>query len=295
MLSLRQFVMYRTWTGRRSGTTMLKWDAIRSMSERPTIYVGQNPRVILLGASNLTRSISTVVATASQIWGSPVDVVAAMGHGRSYGLPTQMFGRTLPGIMQCGLWDFVRRCPKAPTAALITDVGNDLLYEAPLDQIMEWMKRSLDQLLSYRSQVVMTLLPMSSIESLTTLRFQFFRRLLFPRSKIQLGTAIALAHRLNDSLRRLGETCGITLFEPRSHWYGVDPIHIKIRLWKEAWNEVLSTWKPNNQYPIAASGSILRWWYLRRLSPQRRWVRGVECCCQQPVGSFADGSTFSFF
>ena len=42
-------------------------------------------RVILLGASNLTRGISTVVEIAKTKWGSPLDIMSALGHGRSYG------------------------------------------------------------------------------------------------------------------------------------------------------------------------------------------------------------------
>jgi hypothetical protein len=39
-------------------------------------------RVILLGASNLTKCISLIVETAWNLLGSPLDVKAAMGHGR---------------------------------------------------------------------------------------------------------------------------------------------------------------------------------------------------------------------
>ncbi len=43
------------------------------------------PRVVLLGASNLTRGISTAVGTARMILGEPGEYLIAMGHGRSYG------------------------------------------------------------------------------------------------------------------------------------------------------------------------------------------------------------------
>ena len=42
-------------------------------------------RVVLVGASNLTKGIGTVLPLAEQIWGSPLEVYAALGHGRSYG------------------------------------------------------------------------------------------------------------------------------------------------------------------------------------------------------------------
>ena len=40
-------------------------------------------RVVAIGASNLTRGFQTVVATARTAWGPDVQLVAALGHGRS--------------------------------------------------------------------------------------------------------------------------------------------------------------------------------------------------------------------
>src|SRR5690242_2621175 len=75
-------------------------------------------RVVLLGASNLTRAIATVLETALGVWGGPLDVLAALGNGRSYGLRKAWLWRELPGIAGCGLWDAWERRPPAPTAAL---------------------------------------------------------------------------------------------------------------------------------------------------------------------------------
>src|SRR5262249_38307569 len=102
-------------------------------------------RVILLGASNLTRGISTVVETEPCIWGRPLDILAAFGHGRSYGSRRWLLGRELPGIVECGLWQALEKSPPAPTAALITDIGNDVLYEEPVDTIVSWVEWCLDQ------------------------------------------------------------------------------------------------------------------------------------------------------
>ena len=73
-------------------------------------------RVVLLGASNLTRGISTVVATAQRVWGQPLEVLAALGHGRSYGIESRVLGRRLPGILNSGLWEALDRSPASPTA-----------------------------------------------------------------------------------------------------------------------------------------------------------------------------------
>ena len=57
-----------------------------------------------------------------------------------------MLGRELPGITTCGLWDALAARPPARTAALVTDVGNDLLYGAPVAAILDWVAECLDRL-----------------------------------------------------------------------------------------------------------------------------------------------------
>src|SRR4051794_38173405 len=103
-------------------------------------------RVILLGASNLTRSFPTVIATAIQTWSEPVEIMAAMGHGRSYGQDSSVFGRKISGIFPCALWQDLQNRPKLPTSALVTDIGNDLLYGISPDLLLQWVERCLDRL-----------------------------------------------------------------------------------------------------------------------------------------------------
>jgi hypothetical protein len=96
-------------------------------------------RVVALGASNLTRGFQTVVATARAAWELDVEVVAALGHGRSYGSSSRLVVRTLPGILESGLWRQLEWSPQVPTRALVTDVGNDILYGFSAPQILGWV------------------------------------------------------------------------------------------------------------------------------------------------------------
>jgi hypothetical protein len=99
-------------------------------------------RIVALGASNLTRGFQTVVATARSMAGPRAEVVAALGHGRSYGMASRLMVRTLPGILQSGLWHQLEVLPPAPTRALVTDVGNDVLYGMPAIHIRPSLWRS---------------------------------------------------------------------------------------------------------------------------------------------------------
>ncbi|HEX3727596.1 MAG TPA: hypothetical protein VHV08_15185, partial [Pirellulales bacterium] len=64
-----------------------------SFRQEPTAPAMVPRRVILLGASNLTKGVALVLETAFGAWGRPLEVLMALGHGRSYGRQTSLLGR----------------------------------------------------------------------------------------------------------------------------------------------------------------------------------------------------------
>ena len=248
------------------------------------------PRVVLLGASNLVRGISTIVETAWHTWGRPLEVFVAAGHGRSYGARSRVFVRALPGIVQCGLWLALSRRPPARTAALVTDIGNDLLYDVPVQQISEWVEICLAQLRAQQARVALTLLPLHNLATLSPARFHFFRKLFFPRCSLSLATLRQRAVELQQRVQELGNAYQAAVIEPRAGWYGIDPIHVQLRHWSAAWGEILGAWSVDLRAP-AAQGSLRRWLRLRSLAPQQRWVLGQQQHCTQPAARWPDGTT----
>ena len=86
-------------------------------------------RVILLGASNVTLAFPLIVEGLRRSLPEPIELFAAHGHGRSYGLWSRVLMRRLPGIRECGLWEsLATRSGEGRPLALVTDVGNDLLF-----------------------------------------------------------------------------------------------------------------------------------------------------------------------
>ncbi len=253
-----------------------------------------NRRVVLLGASNIARSISIVLDSARNAWGSPLDIVAATGHGRSYGMSSRILGRTLPGILQSGLWDALASRPAVPTAALLTDIGNDILYGASAEQITRWLERCLQQLTPLAQQLTITELPLASIEELGTLRFLAMRTVLFPKSRLTLNQALATARELNANVTQLAEQYAATIIEPARDWYGLDPIHIQWRHQPQAWQQILRSWNPD-QHVAPARHSLLRWISLRRIRPQTRRMFGFEQQQVQPARRLRDGSFVSLY
>jgi hypothetical protein len=153
-------------------------------------------RVVLVGASNLTRYLPTVLAHARAAFGGPLEVLTANGLGRSYGTPSSVLGRVLPGIVPCGLWNALdaaaERAP-LPTAALVTDIGNDLVYGRTPDEVAGWVETVLARLAAHAARTVVTALPIASIETLGPRRFALVRAVLFPSHRIDLDTVRARA------------------------------------------------------------------------------------------------------
>jgi hypothetical protein len=252
-------------------------------------------RVVLLGASNLTRGISTVIETAWSLLGSPLEVLAALGHGRSYGLASRVLGRELPGIRQSGLWDALAARPTAETAALVTDIGNDLLYGAPVESILRWVSESLERLDTARARTVLTLLPIDNVEALSEWRYWIVRTCAFPKCRARLDEILGAAGELNAGLKRLAAERRVPVVELRGEWYGFDPIHIRLRHWRAAWREILSPWSDAPASASAARGSFTRWLYLRSLPPLERRLFGRERRAAQPSGRLRDGTTIALY
>ena len=144
-------------------------------------------RVVALGASNLTRGFPAVVAAARAAWGPEVEVLAALGHGRSYGVRSRVGIRALPGILESGLWRALGSLPERPARALVADVGNDIMYGVPAPRVLAWVDEALGRLQRVTRDITLTGLPLDGIRRLSTARFLVFRSIFFPYCRLSLG------------------------------------------------------------------------------------------------------------
>lgn len=246
-------------------------------------------RLVALGASNLTRGFLTVVDTARQEWGEPMDVFTALGHGRSYGMKTTFLGRTLPGIVDCRLWQDLEQRPAASTLALISDVGNDILYGASVEDILDWVRACLEHLRKLGAEVVITDLPVASIASLSRARFLLFRSILVPACRLTLAEVRGRTAGVVEGLRQLSVEHGATFFRLRPEWYGFDPIHIRAALWDEAWREILLG--EGTKAPARDARRLSHWLKLYLAVPEQRWLLGRERRRAQPALRLGQGTS----
>jgi hypothetical protein len=202
-------------------------------------------RAVILGASNLSLGYPIVCRHLVESSDKPLEIYSACGHGRSYGKWSQFLYRGIPGIIQCELWNQLKieqdKKSASSVRALITDVGNDLVYGKSVSQILEWLRFCLDQLKAYEADIIVTELPVESLMKLSRLRYELTRRLFFGGKSLCWDEMQSRILSLNEELIQLTNEYEIRLIKPNSKWYGFDPIHIKKSQRFTAWKEILTS------------------------------------------------------
>jgi len=248
-------------------------------------------RVVLLGASNLKIGFSSLLARLRGAASGPVEILAALGHGRSYGTWSRLaWVRQLPGIVDCGLWEELDRRPPLPTIALVTDVGNDLLYGAPVPRIAGWVETCLDRLARHRAEIILGLLPLQSLEKTSAFRYHLIRQILFPGRRAAPWSAVLdSARELNERLRRLGLEHEARLVAPSPSWYGIDPIHVRRSMRRQAWNQIL-------HHPLLPrEGELAGGGWLPPFGSAELRLCGIPLRKPQPVCRLKDGTTVALY
>ncbi len=251
-------------------------------------------RVVLLGASNVTMALSTVVETAQHAWGQPLEVLAAIGHGRSYGVSSSVLGRTLPGIVECGLWKELETRSPLPTAAMVTDIGNDIVYGHDVPIISQWVETCLERLSTQADRLVVTRLPIESLSAAAAWKMHLLSSLIFPGSRLNRDEALAKAVEMDHKLLEYANRFGAYVVQPESTWYSWDPIHISRAHRIAAWRTFMSCWS-NGQPPTPATPSWRRWFTLQRARPRTWKLFGIERHRDQPSVRLPDGTTIFLF
>jgi hypothetical protein len=241
-------------------------------------------RVVALGASNLTLAFQTVVATARAAWGPRVEVVAALGHGRSYGANSTVVIRTLPGILQSGLWRKLESLPAATTRGLVTDIGNDIIYGYSPEQTLAWVDESLSRLQVFTRDIVMTDLPLTTIRRLSRAKFLALRSVMAPACRLSLGQVIDRTEQVDAGLGRLAATRGVRFVHLNPDWYGFDPIHIRVAARRTAWQEIVGSEVNGVRRSRVEALRLLL------MPPERQWLFGVERFRPQAGKALRSGS-----
>ena len=201
-------------------------------------------RAVVLGASNVSRGLSRLAAVVRARAGGSADLFVAAGHGRGYGVGTRVWLRRLPSILSSGLWDALDGEPAGAAApgALVTDVGNEILYGYSADQVAAWVREGVHRLADRGCRIAITRLPLASIAGVGTVRLRLLKTVFVPGCRLTLAELHDAAARLDDRVRDIAGEVGATVIEQPGAWYGFDAIHVRRRRLDELWHSACDAW-----------------------------------------------------
>ncbi len=153
----------------------------------------------MLGASNVRRSLYPILEIARRSFPGPLDFLIVAGHGRSYGAPNRVLGGVYPNF-EFGVDSTLASCRYTARFAIITDVGNDLLFGNDPSMLCHWVQSCVDEV-SIADRIVVTGLPIERARGVGALQFSIFRKIFFPRSRVTFEEILEGAKYVDEHLR----------------------------------------------------------------------------------------------
>ena len=238
-------------------------------------------RFVVLGASNVSRGLSRLTAVVRARAPGPVELFVAAGHGRGYGVNTRVAWRRLPAILSSGLWRALDRERVARPAALVTDVGNELLYGLGVTAVATAVRDAVQRLCDRGGRVAITGLPLASIAGVGPVRYRLMRTVYVPGCRLPLAAIKDAALWLDDELRTIAAATGSVILDQPAAWYGFDAIHVRRSRLSELWQRVGDAWglPPARHRPRA---ELVDWAALAAQPAEVRSLAGRMLLTRQP-------------
>ena len=247
-------------------------------------------RMVVLGASNVSRGLARLATIARHRSTNPLDLFVTAGHGRSYGVNSRVAARRLPSILASGLWRSLEREPSVADdarrpLALVTDIGNDLLYGFSAGQVAGWVREAVRRLAERGGRVAITRLPLAGLQTVGPARYRILRTCYVPGCRLSLAALKEAAADLDAKIAAVAADHAAILIEQPGEWYGLDALHLRRRHLDSLWHTACDAW----HLPAARARTGWRDWAVlgSRAAEVRSLARGIRYT-PQPVVNRGD-------
>ena len=196
--------------------------------------------LILLGASNLSRGCFAFAEYMKAcLYPHPVEVLIASGPGRGYCAPGGLLNITYPPIGSSDLFEVAQKKSEAgyQVIALVTDIGNDIMYDVYAERLIETIQQIFDRLQSMNAEIFYTTLPVAFEKKVHPAWFYILRSLLLPFSRVSYNTATAGIIAVNQFLRK-STSLHCHWIPDMDRYLGFDEIHYGRLRAHHAWSHV---------------------------------------------------------
>jgi hypothetical protein len=171
---------------------------------------GHRLTAVVLGASNVSRGQARLNAVIRGRSAGPVGLFVAAGHGRSYGANSRVWMRRLPSILGCGVWRALDRegsdCGRL--VAVVTDIGNDILYGSSPAQVAAWVREAVGRLVDRGATVALARLPLEAVRRVGPVRYRALKTLFVPGCPLSIAGIHSAAAELDGLIRDLAVAVG---------------------------------------------------------------------------------------
>ncbi len=220
---------------------------------------------------------------------------AAMGFGRSYGRESGFLGKKFSGISFAKIWDALEQNSTLSTIAFVTDVGNDLGYEQPVDAIMEWVEACVSRLNKSGARTVLTNLPLDVLRGMSEAKYYVLRAVLFPSCRLSWRELLTRSEELSERLNGLAKSQNMPIFPVPNAWYGFDPIHPRIEHMRDYWRELLTRLSVNEDQASQRQLSWRNYWRLRALTSPSLGQKPLAGQFSSKRAVLGDGTSISLY
>lgn len=196
--------------------------------------------IILLGASNLSRGYYSLTRCIKRnLEPRPVSFLSALGPGRAYCAFGGVMTAVYPPIGSSQIFSGAKGQPQTASRkiALITDLGNDIMYGIPPGKIIAEIKNILQRLEDMDADALITPIPSTLVSQLTPSAFRFLKAVFFPRSKVERLEVIAAVQKINQAMEE-GLGCRVTVISGLENFMGWDKIHYGLCHFGVVWSRI---------------------------------------------------------
>ena len=231
-----------------------------------SLHQGSPVLLILLGASNLSRGCFAFARHMKVcLYPRKVEVLIASGPGRAYCASGGLLNVSYPPIYVSDIFEVARDKSESGyrVVALVTDIGNDIMYGVSTEKIIETVQQVFSRLQSINAEIFYTTLPGAFEKGDHPVRFCILRSLLFPHSTVTYDEATAGIIEVNRFLKESTGKYG-HLIPDMNRYLGFDKIHYGWLRGHSAWSHlakpILKTLGVNMASEITLAGMIRSYW-----------------------------------
>jgi len=196
--------------------------------------------LILLGASNLSRGCFAFSRYMKAcLYPRPVEVLIASGPGRGYYASGGLLNVNYPPICSSDIFELAHNKSRSGSqvVALVTDIGNDIMYGVSTERLIETIHQIFSKLQSMNAEIFYTTLPVAFEKEVNPIWFYVFRSLLFPYSRVSFDEATGGIIATNKFLRG-SVSENLHLISDMNRFLGYDEIHYGWLRAHRAWSHV---------------------------------------------------------